>query len=240
MTADDTTADAPHADPGHGKRELARIGARAIAAWIAEVITRRRLLVAVGVAVIAGTGMALLLRPVFARADGEDTASPSAVLIGLVVGAAAGVVPLSIWMTRAIRRHPSVVGSHPAWRDAALLDRAVDSRGRVTLAPGTAERVATEARRAIASAAAPVPGAAVLLTVSIVGTPAHLIGGGGGTLAWFLPVYVLMSASTLLTTARVAGPMALLRDAADAELALPESERTQAPRVEPPHGSRLP
>ncbi|RIJ59779.1 hypothetical protein [Clavibacter phaseoli] len=240
MTADDTTADAPPADPGHGKRELARIGARAVAAWIAEVITRRRLLIAVAVALITGTAMALLLRPVFARADGEDTASPSAVLIGLVVGAAAGVVPLSIWMTRAVRRHPSIVGSHPAWRDAALLDRAVDSRGRVTLAPGTAERVATESRRAIASAAVPVPGAAVLVVIATVGIPTYLSSGGGGTLAWLLPVYVLMSASTLFTTARVAGPMALLRDAADAELALPESERTQAPPVEPPHGSRLP
>ncbi len=57
MTADDTTADGAaaieadgSADPGHGRRALARIGSRAVAAWIAEVVTPLRRLVAVGVA----------------------------------------------------------------------------------------------------------------------------------------------------------------------------------------------
>ncbi|CAQ01123.1 hypothetical protein ACR8AL_12495 [Clavibacter sepedonicus] len=243
MTADDTTADRSTAasdDPGHGRRELAAVGARALASWTAEVITRRRLLVAVGVALVTGTALALLLRPVFARADGEDRATSAAVLIGLVVGSAAGVVPVSVWLTRAISRHPSIVGTHPAWRDAALLDRSVDARGRVTLAAGTAERVATESRRAIASSAMPVPGAALLAVIALIGIPFFLFTGGGGTLAWFLPVYLLMSASTLATQCPAAGRMALLRDAADAELALPEPERTQAPPVEPPHGTRLP
>ncbi len=47
MTADDTTADGAaaieadgSADPGHGRRALARIGSRAVAAWIAEASPR--------------------------------------------------------------------------------------------------------------------------------------------------------------------------------------------------------
>jgi hypothetical protein len=247
MTADDTTADARDdagpaepADPGHGRRQLARIGAHAIAAWIAEVITPRRRMVALGVALVAGVAMALLIRPVLARADGPETALPCAIALGAVLGGAAGVVPVSIWLARAIRRHPSVTGTHPSWRDAALLDAGVDARGRVSLAPGTAERVATESRRVIASSSAPVPGALVLGVMALVGLPAYALAGDPGTLLWFAPVYALMSASTLATQSLAAGRMALLRDAADAELALPESERTEAPPVEPPHGSRLP
>jgi hypothetical protein len=243
MTADDTTADrddAAPADPGHGKRELARIGARAIAAWIAEVITPRRRLLALGVAVLAGVAMGLLIAPVLARADGAETALPGAIVLGAIVGAAAAVVPLSIWLTRAIGRHPSLVGTHPSWRDASLLDAGVDARGRVSLAPGTAERAATESRRAIASASAPVPGALTLSVLALVGLPAYAIMGDPGTLLWFAPVYLLMSVSSLGAQSLGAGRMALLRDAADAELALPESERTPAPPVVPPHGSRLP
>jgi hypothetical protein len=242
MTADDTTADrdAAPADPGHGRRELARLGARAITAWIAEVITPRRVLASLTVGLLAGVATALLIRPVIARADGAETALPGSVLLGMIVGAAVGVIPVSIWLTRAINRHPSIAGTHPAWRDAALLDAAVDARGRVTLAPGTAERVATEARRAIASSSAPVPGAAVLGVVTLVAIPAYALSGEAGTLVWFGPLYLVMFASTLWSQARAAGPLALLRDAADAELALPESERPVAPPVDPPHGSRLP
>jgi hypothetical protein len=243
MTADDTTAerdDAPPADPGHGKRELVRIGARAIAAWIAEVITRRRLLLAVGVGLAAGAAMALLIHPVLVRADGEDGSVASATLLGLFVGAAAAVVPVSIWLTRAVRRHPSVTGTHPSWRDAGLLDAAVDAHGRVTLAPGTAERVATESRRVIASSAVGIPGAIALGLIALLALPTYVVSGEAGTFGWFVPIYLLMFASTLWSQSLAAGPMALLRDAADAELALPESERTTAPPVAPPHGSRLP
>jgi hypothetical protein len=242
MTADDTTADhdAAPADPGHGRGELVRIGARAITAWIAEVITPRRWLVALAVGLLAGVAMALLMRPVLARADGDETSLLGSIALGMIVGAAVGVVPVSIWLSRAINRHPSITGTHPAWRDAALLDAAVDARGRVTLAPGTAERVATEARRVIASSSAPVPGAAVLGVVALVFIPAYALTGEAGTLTWFAPLYLVMFASTLWTQARAAGPLALLRDAADAELALPESERPVPPPVEPPHGSRLP
>ncbi|RIJ12196.1 hypothetical protein DZF93_15265, partial [Clavibacter michiganensis subsp. insidiosus] len=149
MTADDTSADdaaaldadAP-ADPGHGRRALARIGSGAMVAWIADVVTPRRRLVALVVALVAGVAMALLITPVLARADGPETALPGAIVLGAVVGTAATVVPVSIWLARAIGRHPTVAGKHPAWRDAALLDDAVDPRGRVSLAPGTAGRVA--------------------------------------------------------------------------------------------------
>ncbi|MFT2710666.1 hypothetical protein [Clavibacter sp. Sh2126] len=254
MTADDTTADdadagadatatrddATPAEPGHGKRALARIGARAIAAWIAEVVTPRRRLVTLGVGLLAGAAMGLLIHPVLARADGPGTALPGAFVLGAVLGAAAVAIPLSIWLARAIRRHPSIVGTHPAWRDAALLDGAVDARGRVFLAPGTAERVSTESRRAIASGSAPVPGAVMLSLAALVGLPVYAVSGEPGPLLWFIPVYLLMSASTLWTQSLAAGRMALLRDAADAELALPEDERTRAPHVDPPHGSRLP
>ncbi|MFT7765093.1 hypothetical protein [Clavibacter tessellarius] len=256
MTADDTTAadaraDAPAdppaardaatpVDPGHGRRALARIGARAIAAWIAEVVSTRRRIVALGVALLAGVAMGLLIRPVLARADGEATALPGAIVLGAVVGAAVGAIPLSVWLARAIRRHPSVVGTHPAWRDAALLDGAVDARGRVSLAPGTAERVATETRRVIASGSAPVPGAVILSLAALVGLPVYALSGEAGTLVWLAPVYLLMSATTLWTQSVAAGRMALLRDAADAELALPEHERSESPPVMPPHGSRLP
>ncbi len=247
MTADDTTADGAaaieadgSADPGHGRRALARIGSRAVAAWIAEVVTPLRRLVALGVALVAGVAMALLIEPVLARADGPETALPGAIVLGAVVGTAAAVIPVTIWLARAIRRHPTVAGTHPAWRDAGLLDAAVDPRGRVALAPGTAGRVATESRRAIAQSAAPVPGALVLSVMALVGLPAYALAGDPGTLLWFAPIYLLMSASTLWTQSLAAGRMALLRDAADAELALPDSERTVAPPVVPPHGTRLP
>jgi hypothetical protein len=248
MTADDTTAgddataapDVEPADPGHGRRELVRIGARAIAAWIAEVITPRRRLAALGVALLAGAAMGALIRPVLARADGVETALSGAVVLGAVVGGAAGVIPVSIWLTRAIRRHPSVAGTHPAWRDASLLDDGVDARGRVTLAPGTAERAATESRRAIASSSAPVPGALVVVLLAVIVIPRYAFSGEAPTLGWLLPFYLVMCASTLWTQSLAAGRMVLLRDAADAELALPEAERTQAPPVIPPHGSRLP
>ncbi|WP_043672901.1 hypothetical protein [Clavibacter michiganensis] len=241
MTADDTTAaTAGPEDPGHRRRELVRIGARAIAAWIAEVITPRRRAVALGVALLAGVAMGVLIEPVLARSDGPETALPGAIVLGAVVGGAVAVIPLSIWLARAIRRHPSVVGTHPAWRDAALLDAAVDARGRVTLAPGIAERAATESRRAIASASAPVPGALVFLLLAVVVIPRYGFSGEAPTLGWLLPLYIVMFASNLWTQSLAAGRMALLRDAADAELALPEAERTQAPPVVPPHGSRLP
>jgi len=243
MSTDATTADRADAaadDPGRGHRELAAIGLRAIASWIAEVLTRPRLLVTVGVGLAAGIAVALLIHPVLIRADGQDGAVASAALLGLFVATAAGVVPASIWLMRAIRRHPSVTGTHPSWRDAGLLDAAVDSRGRVTLAPGTAERVATESRRVIASSAVGVPGAVALVLIALVAVPTYVISGEAGTFGWFIPIYLVMSASTLWSQSLAAGRMALLRDAADAELALPASERTVAPPVEPPHGSRLP
>jgi hypothetical protein len=243
MTADDTTADhdaAAAAGPGHGQRELMAIGARALAGWIVEVITPRRRLVVLAIAVLVGAAMTALIRPVLARADGEAGATVAAVLLGVAVGAAVGTLPLSVWLHRAIRRHPSVTGTHPRWRDAALLERAVDARGRVTLAPGTAERVATESRRAIAASAVALPGAVVFVLLVIAAVPTFAITGGAGPMTWFPLVYLLLFGSTSLTAARAAGPMALLRDAADAELALPASERPQAPPADPPHGSRLP
>jgi hypothetical protein len=243
MTADDTpparAADAA-ADPGHGQRELMTIGARALVDWTAEVITPRRRLVALGLALLVGSIMATLIRPVLARADGEDGATAGAILLGAAVGAAAATLPLSIWLHRAIRRHPSVTGSHPQWRDAALLGGAVDSRGRVTLAPGTAERVATESRRAIAASAVPLPGAVVFVLLVLAAVPTLALSGATGPMTWFALLYLLLFGSSCVTAARAAGPMALLRDAADAELALPASERPMAPPADPPHGSRLP
>jgi hypothetical protein len=253
MTADDTTADdaagatttgvhddAVLADPGHGRRELVRIGARAIAAWIAEVVTPGRRLAALAMGVLGGVAMGVLIHPVLARADGEETAVAASVVFGLLVAAFAATFPLTVWLTRAIRRHPSVTGTHPEWRDAGLLDAAVDARGRVTLAPGTAGRVATESRRVIASSSVGIPGAVLLGCCALVGIPAYALAGEAGTLTWFIPIWLISSTATLWAQSRAAGRMALLRDAADAELALPESERTQAPHVDPPHGSRLP
>jgi len=243
MTADDTTAardDAARTDPGRSRRELVRIGARASAAWIAEVVTRGRRLMALAAGAAAGVAMAMLIHPVLRRADGDDTALSSSIALGLLVGAAVAIVPVTVWLTRAIRRHPSVTGSHPRWRDAALLDGAVDARGRVTLPPGAAERVATESRRAIASSTVGLPGAALLVSFALIGIPAYALVGEVGVMAWSIPVYLLSSSATLWAQCITAGRMALLRDAADAELALPASERSVASPVEPPLGSRLP
>jgi hypothetical protein len=247
MTADDTAAhrgadgpaDGP-ADAGHGQRALLAIGARALAGWIVEVVTPPRRLVALAVALLAGATTAALIRPVLARADGEDGATVGAVLLGIAVGAAVGTLPVSVWLHRAVRRHPSVTGTHPRWRDSALLEGAVDRRGRVTLAPGTAERVATESRRVIASSAVVVPGAVVLVLLVVAAVPTIALAGATGPTTWFPLLYLLLFGSSCVAAARAAGPMALLRDAADAELALPESERPEAPPADPPHGSRLP
>ena len=241
MTADDTTADAPHADPGHGKRELARIGARAIAAWTRGILTRRRVTFAGALAIASGLALALLLGALLARPDdGDGDGTVLAVIVGLVAGAMVAMIPVTTWMSHASRRVGSATGAHPHWRDAALLERAADARGRVSLAPGTAERVAVESRRAIASAAVGVPSTLLLLAVLLVAVPVLLSQDMAPLQLLLVPVYILTSASALWTQSLAAGRMALLRDAADAELALPESERTQAPPVEPPHGSRLP
>ncbi|MBM7026414.1 hypothetical protein [Clavibacter zhangzhiyongii] len=246
MTADDTTAgdvDATTAgrDAAPGRRPLLRIGARTLIAWIARVVTPRRRTLAAIVLLAVTVAATMPLRALFLRTDdsvGDETAL--AAVLGLAVGALAVAVLLTIWMVRASRRLPSAAGDHPRWRDAALIDRAVDPAGRVTLAPGTAERVAVEARRAIAAAAIGVP-AATLLVLAILGLiPAWLLQGEASVQMLLTPAYLFLGLSGLWTAARTAGRMALLRDAADAELALPESERTQAPPVVPPHGSRLP
>ncbi|WP_317232943.1 hypothetical protein [Clavibacter capsici] len=242
MTADETTAaTAGRDDPGHGKRELVRIGARAIAAWIAEVITPRRRLLALGVAAVVGLATALLFRALFLGMDdahGGETALAAA--LGLVIGALACSILLAAWLSGASRRLGSATGAHPHWRDAALLDRSVDARGRVALAPGTAERVAVESRRGIASGAVGVPAVLILGTAALVAVPVMLLAGSAPLQMLFVPLFFVMGATTVHSMCRLAGRMALLRDAADAELALPEAERMQAPRADPPHGSRLP
>ncbi|MDQ0743530.1 hypothetical protein QFZ62_000838 [Clavibacter sp. B3I6] len=243
MTADDTTADrdAAPADPGRENRELLRIGWDALMTWIAHVLTPRRRLTALVVGIATGVVVTLLLRALLLHADdsdGDETVLAAA--LGLVIGAVAGAVPLTTWLSRASRRIRSATGAHPHWRDAALLDRSVDARGRVVLAPGTAERIAVESRRAIASSAVGVPGALILLVTVLIATPVVLLQGTVSLQMLIVPLYVVTSASTLYTMARAAGPLALLRDAADAELALPESERPVPPPVDPPRGSRLP
>jgi hypothetical protein len=246
MTADDTTAardDAPRAerDDAPGRRELLRTGTRALASWIAEVVTPGRRAGAAAVLLVTAVAAALPLRALLLHADdsvGDETAL--AAVLGLAVGAGAAAIVLTMWMTRASGRLPSAAGDHPRWRDAALLDRAVDPAGRVTLAPGTAERVAVEARRAIASAAIGVPAASLLVLAILAVIPAWILQGETSVQMLLTPVYLFLGLSGLWTAARTAGRMARLRDAADAELALPESERTQAPPVVPPHGSRLP
>ncbi|MBP2457949.1 hypothetical protein ABID70_000514 [Clavibacter michiganensis] len=243
MTADDTTADArgkaEPAEPGHGKRELARIGARAIIAWTRGILTLGRVVSAGGLAIAFGLVVALLLGAMLRGADDGD-GTVLAAIVGLVAGAVAAMIPLTIWMSGASRRIGSATGAHPHWRDGPLLERAVDARGRVSLAPGTAERVAVESRRAMASSAVGVPAALLLLVVLLVAAPVLLFQEMAPLQLLFILFYMLMSASTLGTQSLAAGRMSLLRDAADAELALPESERTQAPPVVPPHGSRLP
>jgi hypothetical protein len=233
--------DAAPADPGRGKRELVRIGARAVSAWIAEVITPRRRLLTLGVAVVVGVASALLLRALFLRmedADGGETALATG--LGLVIAAVASSIPLATWLARASRRLGSATGSHPHWRDAALLERSVDARGRVSLAPGTAERVAVESRRAIASGAIGIPTAVILTVTAPVAAPVLLGAGMEAHQLLILPLSIITTATTVYAVCRLAGPMALLRDAADAELALPGSERAPAPPADPPHGSRLP
>ncbi|RIJ51471.1 hypothetical protein DZG00_08760 [Clavibacter lycopersici] len=244
MTTDDTSAHhsaPPHADSDHGTRELLLGGCRAIAAGIVEVVTRRRRRVALSAALVVGVGTALLFRSLLIGADdtdGDETALAAA--LGLVLGSLAGAIPLTAWLTRASRRIGSATGAHPHWRDSALLKRSVDSRGRVTLAPGSAERVAVESRRAIASGAVGVPMSVILVVAALLATPVLLFSGVTAIQMLLVPFYALVSASTLYVQSLAAGRMALLRDAADAELALPESERSIAPPVDPPHGSRLP
>jgi hypothetical protein len=216
MTADDTTA-----DPGHG--ELARIGARAIAVWTKGILTRRRVTFAGALAIASGLALALLLGALLARPDdGDGDGTVLAVIVGLVAGAMVAMIPVTTWMSRASRRIGSATGAHPHWRDAALLERAADARERVSLA------------------AVGVPATLLLLAVLLVAVPVLLSQDMAPLQLLLVPVYILTSASALWTQSLAAGRMALLRDAADAELALPESERTQAPPVEPPHGSRLP
>jgi hypothetical protein len=180
MTADDTTADrdAAPADPGHETRELLRVGWDALTTWIAHVLTPRRRLTALVVGIATGVIVTLLLRALLLHADdsdGDETVLAAA--LGLVIGAVAGAVPLTTWLSRASRRIRSATGAHPHWRDAALLDRSVDARGRVALAPGTAERIAVESRRAIASSAVGVPGALILLVTVLIATPVVLLQG---------------------------------------------------------------
>jgi hypothetical protein len=233
--------DTAPADPGHGKRALVRIGARAIASWIAEVITPRRRLLALGVAVVVGVASALLLRALFLRMEGADGGETAlATGLGLVIAAVASSIPPAAWLARASRRLGSATGSHPHWRDAALLERSVDARGRVSLAPGTAGRVAVESRRAIASGAIGIPAAVILTVAVLVAAPVLLGAGMEAHQLLILPVSIITSATSVHAVCRLAGTMSLLRDAADAELALPESERAPAPPADPPHGSRLP
>ncbi|MFT2706596.1 hypothetical protein [Clavibacter zhangzhiyongii] len=234
---------ATSADRGHGRRELARIGARATAAWSAEVLTPRRRLLALVAAVLAGMPSALLLRALFlgsddGNGDGDDTGL--AVGVALVIAAVVGSIPLAAWLARASRRLGSATGSHPHWRDAALLERSVDARGRVALAPGTAERVAVESRRAIASGATGVPTALLSVVAALVAAPVLLLAGVAAHQILLVTLYAVTCVSGVVTTCRLAGPMALLRDAADAELALLGSAHPPSPPVDPPHGSRLP
>ncbi|MBM7026415.1 hypothetical protein [Clavibacter zhangzhiyongii] len=232
---------ATSADRGHGRRELARIGARATAAWSAEVLTPRRRLLALVAAVLAGMTSALLLRALFLGMDDGDGDDPGlAVGVALVIAAVVGSIPFAIWLARASRRLGSATGSHPHWRDAALLERSVDARGRVALAPGTAERVAVESRRAIASGAIGVPTALLSVVAALVAAPVLLLAGVAAHQILLVTLYAVTCVGGVVTTCRLAGPMALLRDAADAELALLGSAHPQSPPVDPPHGSRLP
>jgi len=246
MTADDTTAagggPVPETrDDAPGRRELLWIGVRALVPWIAEVVTPGRRVVAATVLLVIAVAVTIPLRALLLRADdsvGDETAL--AAVLGLAAGAGASAILLTIWMARASRRLPTGSGDHPRWREAALIDQAVDAAGRVELAPGTADRMARAARRGIAGAAVAVPGAS-LLVVAILGViPAWLLQGEASVQMLMSLAYLFLGLSALWTSARTAGRMALLRDAADAELALPESERSVAPPVEPPHGSRLP
>jgi hypothetical protein len=241
MDADDTAADRDahaSADPGRGQRELLAIGARALAGWIGEVITPPRRVMVLAAALVAAAATAFVLLPLLA---GDDGSSPA---FAFTFGVLAAMVVVAAWTTvllvRATRRNASLVGSHPHWRDAALLERSVDSRGRVTLSPGTADRVSVESRRAIASSAYGIPGALVMVLGIVLVLPVLLLADQVDLQMLLFPLYLLLSGSTCVLQARAAGPMALLRDAADAELALPASERPQAPPADPPHGSRLP
>ncbi len=196
-------------------------------------VRRRAAAAAVGLVVAISTAL-LLAR--FLTEGGPLLATAYGAMFG---GLAAGAMT-STWLARDARRIAMGPRAPLTWRDQPLLDRSVDRRGRVTIAPGTAERIAIESRRALAAHALGLPAVVVILVAMVVGYPFLLASGASGTLLAMLPFWVVTTAPTLWTSARLAGPLALLRDAADAELALPEAERTQAPPVDPPHGSRLP
>jgi hypothetical protein len=220
---------------GHERRGLVRVGARALAGWIGTVITLRRRLLAValgvGVAVASGLLLARLLTeggPLLATA------------YGTVFGALSAGALTSSWLARAARRIAMTPRGPLTWRDQPLLDRSVDRLGRVTIAPGTAERVAIESRRALAAHALGLPAVALVLGALALAYPFLLASDPSVTLLLMLPLWAVTTGPTLWTAARAAGPLALLRDAADAELALPESEPAQASPVDPPLGNRLP
>ena len=236
MTAPDHAVhDGAAAEDGLGRRELARIGASALVAWTGSVIPVRRRAVASALGLVVAVASAAFLAHVL-----TDGGPRLAVPYGAILGALAAGALTSTWLSRAARRIAMTPRGPLTWRDQPLLDRSVDRRGRVAIAPGTAERVAIESRRALAAHALGLPAVVLVLGAMVVGYPFLLASGAGGTLLVMLPLWGATTAPTLWTASRLAAPMALLRDAADAEFALPESERTAAPSVEPPHGSRLP
>jgi hypothetical protein len=232
---DPARADTTPAGPGRGKRELARIGARALAEWIGTVIPVRRRLTAAALGIVVAVASGLLLAHLLT--EGGPLLATG---YGAVFGAIAAGALTSTWLARAARRIALSPRSPLTWRDQPLLDRSVDRDGRVTIAPGTAERVAIESRRALAAHALGLPAVVLVLGALVISYPFLLASGASGTLLALLPLHAVTTAPTLWTASRLAGPSALLRDAADAELALSESERTPAPPVVPPHGSRLP
>jgi hypothetical protein len=225
---------APGAD-GHERRELVRIGARALAAWTGTVIPVRRRLAAAALGVVVAVATGLLVAhllteggPLFATA------------YGAILGAVAAGGWTSTWLARAARRIAMTPRGPLTWRDQPLLDRSVDRHGRVTIAPGTAERIAIESRRALAAHALGLPAVVLMLGAMVIGYPFLLAGGASDTMLLMLPLWAATTAPTLWTASRLAGPLALLRDAADAEVTRPEAERTPPTPADPPHGSRLP
>jgi hypothetical protein len=232
---DPAVHDAARGDDRRGRRELVRIGARALTSWTGAVIPfRRRAAAAVLGVVIAVAGSLLLARVL------TEGGPLLATAYGAILGALTAGAMTSTWLARAARRIAMTPRGPLAWRDQSLLDRSVDRHGCVTIEPGTAERVAIESRRALAAHALGLPAIVLMLVAWAIGYPVMLVSGTTVPSLVFLPLWAAAMASALWTQSLAAGRMALLRDAADAELALPGSERAPAPPADPPHGSRLP